>query len=108
MVTALIRTFTRRRPGALMDVTVHLFHATTLGTLFLALLILSQTPVLFHLTVGYGVVYSIVLWIISPYLTRGVFESTGDFRMTMKGLTTSFLAHIIYGVSLGLLIPIFM
>ena len=107
IVSVLIRKFTRRRPGALMAVTMHLFHATILGTLFLALLILSQTPVLVLPTLGYGVVYSMVLWIVSPYLTRGLFESAGGFRMTTRGLTTSFLAHLVYGVSLGLLISMF-
>ena len=106
IVSVLIRKFTRRKTGALMAVAMHLFHATILGILFLVLLIISRTPVLFPATVGYGVLYSIVLWIISPYLTRRLFETTGGFRMTTKGLTASFLAHVVYGVFLGLLIPI--
>ncbi|HEV2119901.1 MAG TPA: hypothetical protein VGS11_07355 [Candidatus Bathyarchaeia archaeon] len=106
MVSVLIRKFTQRRPGALMAVAMHLFHATILGILFLVLLILSQAAVLLLPTVVCGVVYSIVLWIVSPYLTRGLFESAGCFRMTTKGLTSSLLAHIVYGVFLGLLVPV--
>jgi hypothetical protein len=107
MVTVLTRKFTGKRPGVLAAVIMHLGHAIILGTLYQALLALTQTPVLFPLTVGYGIVYSIILWTISPYLTRRLFETAGSFQMTTKGLTTSFLAHIIYGVTLGLLIPVF-
>jgi hypothetical protein len=107
MVSVLIRKITGKRPGTLAAVTMHLAHATILGTLYQTLLALSQTPVLFPLTVGYGVLYSIVLWTISPYLTRRLFEAAGGLQMTTQGLTTSFLAHIVYGLFLGLLIPVF-
>jgi len=54
----------------------------------------------------YATVYSGVLWIISPFLTRRIFELAGGFRMTRRGLAVSFLAHSVYGVFLGLLIPV--
>jgi hypothetical protein len=107
MVTVLTRKITGKRPGALAAVTMHLGHATILGTLYQTLLTLTQAPVLFPFTVGYGLVYSIILWTVSPYLTRRLSETAGGFKMTTKGLTTSFLAHIVYGIFLGLLIPVF-
>ncbi len=55
---------------------------------------------------AYAIVYSGVLWIISPFLTRSLFERAGGFRMTERGLAVSFLAHNVYGVFLGLLIPL--
>ena len=44
-----------------MAVAMHLFDAAVLGILFLVLLIVFQTPVLFLSIVVYGVVYIIVL-----------------------------------------------
>jgi hypothetical protein len=52
----------------------------------------------------YSIVYSVLLWIVSPYLTRTLFASIGGFRITRRGLPVSLLGHIIYGIFLGLLV----
>jgi len=107
IVSVLIRKFTQRRVIASMSVAMHLFHGSALGIVFRLLLLgLLGRTILSLSLLSYAVMYSIVLWIISPFLTRPLFEHSGGFRMTRKGLAVSFLAHIVYGVFLGLLIPI--
>jgi len=107
IVSVLIRRLTQRRVGTSMSVAMHLIHGAALGIVFrLLLLALPGTAILSSSVVGHAIVYSIVLWIISPFLTRRVFERSGGFRMTRKGLAVSFLAHNVYGVFLGLLIPV--
>ena len=90
-----------------MIVAMHVVHGTALAILFRIVLDLSRTTIQTPSVFAYAVVYSIVLWILSPFLTRKFFETVGSFRMTRKGLTVSLLAHIIYGAFLGLLIAIF-
>jgi hypothetical protein len=106
IVSVLIRKFSNRRVSISMSVGMHLFHGAALGTVFRVLLSLLGTTILASPLLIYAVVYSGVLWIISPYLTRSLFESAGGFRMTKKGLAVSFLAHNVYGFFLGLLIPV--
>lgn len=107
IVSLLIRNLTRRRVSGSMVVAMHLFHGAILGIVF-RLLVLD----LFGMTLpsvtllGYAVVYSAVLWIISPFLTRSIFERSGGFHTTRKGLTVSFVSHNIYGILVGLLTPI--
>jgi len=107
VVSVLIRKFTHRRADASMSVAMHLLHGAALGIVFrLLLLALLGTTILSSSVLSYSIVYSIVLWSISPFLTRRFFEHIGGFRMTRKGLAISFLAHNVYGVLLGLLIPV--
>jgi len=105
--SVLIRKFTQRRVVASMSVAMHLFHGVLLGIVFRLLLLgLLGTTILTSSVLSYAIGYSVVLWIISPFLTRRFFEHIGGFRMTRKGLAVSFLAHNVYGVFLGLLIPV--
>ena len=107
IVSVLIRKFTQRRVVAPMSVAMHLFHGASLGVVFRLLLIgIFGTTILSSSVLSYATVYSIVLWLISPFLTRRFFEHIGGFQMTRKGLAVSFLAHNVYGVFLGLLIPV--
>ena len=106
IVSVLIGKFTDRRVDTSMSVAVHWFHGAVLGIVFRVLLNLSGTMILLSLVLVYAVLYSVVLWIISPFLTRRLFELAGGFQMTRKGLMVSFFAHIVYGVVLGLLIPV--
>lgn len=107
IVWVLIRIFTRRRVVTSMSVAMHLFHGAALGFLFLVLLDLSKTAILLPSILVYATVYSILLWIVSPYLTRKFFASLGGLRITRDGLAVSFLGHIIYGIFLGFLITTF-
>ena len=107
IVSVLIRKFTQRRVGTSMSVAMHLIHGAALGVVFRLLLIaLLGSTILSSSIIVDAVVYSIVLWIISPFLTRRFFEHIGGFQMTRKGLAASFFAHNVYGLFLGLLIPV--
>jgi hypothetical protein len=107
MVSLLIRGFTRKRVSASMVVAMHLFHGAALGIVFrLLLLVLVGSSFLPSVVPAYAIGYTVVLWIISPFLTRSLFERLGGFRMTRKGLTVSFVSHGVYGILLGLLIPV--
>jgi len=106
IIWVLIRKFTQRRVVSSTSVAMHWFHGAALGILFRVLLDFSQTTILPPPALAYAIVYSSLLWIVSPFLTRKLFESAGGFRITRKGLAVSFLAHIVYGISLGLLISI--
>jgi hypothetical protein len=104
IVWVLIRRFTRRRVLTSMSVAMHLFHGAALGFLFLVLLDLLRTAILLPLVLLYAIVYSVLLWLVSPYMTRNLFASRGGFRITREGLAVSFLGHIIYGIFLGFLV----
>jgi len=106
IVSVIIRKFTRRRVSSLMSVAMHLFHGAALGVVFRVLLGSVGTKTSSYTVPIYAILYSGILWIISPFLTRRLFELAGDFRMTRRGLAVSFLAHIVYGGFLGLLIPV--
>jgi hypothetical protein len=106
MVSLLIRGFTRRRVSTSVVAAMHLLHGAALGVVFRLLLSFSGTTILSSQVLSYAIVYSILLWIISPFLTREFFETSGGFQMTRNGLAVSFLSHIVYGVFLGLLIPV--
>src|SRR5207249_11893935 len=106
IVSLLIRRFTQRRVGTSMSVAMHLIHGAALGIIFRLLLIaLLETTILSSSVLSHAIMYTIGLWIISPFLTRRFFEHIGGFQMTRKGLAVSFLAHNVYGVFLGLLTP---
>ena len=87
-----------------LAVVMHLIHGVILGVVFLPLpLYVPRLNELFWM-VGAAIIYSILLWVISPLATRSLFESKGHFRMTSLGLAISFGSHIIYGLVLGLLV----
>ena len=106
IVSVLIRKFTNRRAGSAMAVVMHLFHGAVVGIAFRLLLFLPGATIHPPTVLGYAILYSIVLWIISPFLTRRFFERSGGFRMTRKGLAVSFLSHDVYGIFLGLIVPV--
>jgi hypothetical protein len=85
-------------------IVMHLVHGIVLGVIFLFILLyvprLSQSL----WVMGLAIIYSVLLWVISPWVTRRVYESRGNIRMTSRGLMVSFGSHIIYGLVLGLLV----
>ena len=106
IVSMLIRKFSNRRVSISMSVGMHLLHGAALGIVFRALLALLGTAIPASSILTYSIVYNGVLWIISPFLSRSLFERAGGFRMTKRGLAVSFLTHGVYGIFLGLLIPV--
>jgi len=106
IVSMLIRKFSNRRVSISMSVGMHLLHGAALGIVFRALLALLGTAIPASSILTYSIVYNGVLWIISPFLSGSLFERAGGFRMTKRGLAVSFLTHGVYGIFLGLLIPV--
>src|SRR5713101_3959339 len=82
IVSVLIRKFTRRRVSSSMSVAMHLFHGAALGVVFRVLLGSVGSTIPSFSVLIYAIVYSGVLWMISPFLTRRLFELAGGFRMT--------------------------
>src|SRR5438552_7374666 len=74
IVSLLRRKFTRRRALTWMSVAMHLFHGAALGVVFRLLLLgLFGTTILSSLVLSYAMVYSILIWIISQFISRIVF-----------------------------------
>jgi hypothetical protein len=77
MVSLLLRKFTKRGVVTWMSVAMHLFHGAALGIVFRLLLLGLLVPGgLSSSVLGYAIVYSVVLWFISPFLTRKFFETS--------------------------------
>jgi len=106
IVSMLLRKFSNRSVSISMSVGMHLVHGAALGIVFRVLLALLGTAIPASSILIYAIVYSGILWIISPFLSRSLFERAGGFRMTKRGLAVSFLAHGVYSVFLGLLTPV--
>src|SRR5438552_15502816 len=106
IVSMFIRKFSNRRVSIPKSVGMHLLHAAALRIVFRALLTSQGTTIQASSVLAYAIVYSVVLCIISPFLTRSLFEREGGFRITKRGLAVRFRAHHVYGFSLGLLIPV--
>ena len=77
----------------------HLFHGTILGIMF-KFIILYVFPETGILIIAESLVFSMVLWIIAPLLTRRVFENVGGIKITEIGLTSSFISHLVFGLAL--------
>ncbi len=106
IVSMLLRKFSNRSVSISMSVGMHLVHGAAMGIVFRVLLALLGTAIPASSILIYAIVYSGILWIISPFLSRSLFERAGGFRMTKRGLAVSFLAHGVYSVFLGLLTPV--
>ena len=96
-----------REPRISWTITLHLWHGVAAGIVFGLLL-----PALTILPGGNfsvlldAVVYSIALWIIFIFAPRRSFESAGDTRISDHGLLLALASHLVYGVFLGLLVPL--
>jgi hypothetical protein len=53
-----------------------------------------------------SVIYSFILWSIFIVLGRGTFESEGGIRTTNRGILSSLLCLVIYGIVLGTFLPL--
>ena len=96
-----------REPRISWTIILHLWHGVAAGIVFGLLL-----PVLTLLPDGNvsvlldAVVYSIALWIIFMFAPRRLFESAGGTRISDRGLLVALASHFVYGVFLGLLVPL--
>src|SRR6266487_1485720 len=85
IVSVIIRKFTHRKVDSSMSVAMHLFHGAALGIVFRVLLGSVGTTIPSSSVLIYATVYSGVLWIISPILTR---PSEFDLRSYNSRLPT--------------------
>ncbi len=97
-----------RKPILSWTIASHISHGIAAGIafrllipVFFTLIPFSKFSIIFD-----AVVYGIVLWILFNVLGRKTIESAGGIRITNRGLLGSLLSDIIYGIFLGLLIPL--
>ena len=82
---------------------MHLAHGVVLGVIFFILLYALRLNQLLSVPLA-AILYSILLWVITPWATKSAFESLGGFKITTQRLAASFGSHIIYDLILGLLV----
>jgi len=96
-----------REPRISCTITLHLWHGVAAGIAFGLLL-----PVFTLLSAGNfsvlldAVIYSIALWIIFMLAPRRSFESAGGTQISGRSLLVALASHLVYGVFLGLLVPL--
>jgi uncharacterized membrane protein len=84
-----------------------LWHGIAAGIIFGLLL-----PVLMLLPAGNfsllldAVFYSVALWVIFMLAPRKAFESAGGTRISNRSLLGTLASHFVYGIILGLLVPL--
>jgi hypothetical protein len=96
-----------REPRISRIVALHLWHGTAAGIVFGLLL-----PVMPLLATGNfsillaAVVYSTALWVIFMLAPRSSFGSAGGMRISDRSMSVALASHLVYGVALGLLVPL--
>ena len=90
----------KRRLGEALG--MHLFHGAVGGAFLAALLsvLLPSSRGVYWLA---ALLFSLLLWTLVP-LFRGRLETTGGAALTDRGLAISLFVHVVYGLSLGLLL----
>ena len=96
-----------REPRISWTITLHLRHGVAAGIVFgLLLPVLSMLPGGNFSVLLDAVVYSIALWIIFMFAPRSALEFAGGTRISDRGLLVALASHFVYGVFLGLLVPL--
>jgi len=96
-----------RNPRVPWIVAGHLFHGAIAGFVLSLLLPLtvgisfSRAPVLFD-----SLVYSLILWLMFSFAPRTLYEKKLGFRSSGRGLVIALSSHVVYGISLGLLLSL--
>jgi hypothetical protein len=109
MVSRLIRkTKTTNQVGPSWIIASKLLHGAAAGLVFRLLLPIFfwLIPISKTLTIPDGIIYGIILWAIFLFGGRRIFESAGGIKMTRGGLLCGLLALLIYGIFLGLFLPV--
>ncbi len=91
-----------RLKGALVS---HMFHGTIVGGT-LALVVVVFLPELIGQFWLVGLTVSVLLWIIVPFSIRRVVKEKTRVSFAERGVLISLVAHITYGLSLGLILQI--
>jgi hypothetical protein len=82
---------------------MHLFHGAVAGAILGAVLASLFLPYRGYFWLA-GLLFSLLLWSLVPFVLRKQFERIAGTRFTNSGLAISLLSHIVYGLSLGLML----
>jgi hypothetical protein len=96
-----------REISVVASVAMHVLHGVVLGAVYGLFLIFIPKITGFPDVVLIANLYSLILWSVSPFATRRLFESKGAFQIKRRGLAVSLASHVIYGSVLGLLLFLF-
>jgi hypothetical protein len=109
----IISKLTRENPRYVRDqriswtISLHLWHGVDAGIAFgLLLPYLTLLPAGNILVLLDATVYSVALWVIFMLAPRSAFESAGGIRISDLGLSVALVSHLVYGICLGLLVPL--
>ncbi len=96
-----------QEPRISWTITLHLWHGTAAGIVFgLLLPLLTLLPAGNFLVLLGAIVYSAALWVIFMLAPRRAFESAGGTRISNPSLFIALASHFVYGLFLGLQVPI--
>ncbi len=96
-----------REPRISWTITLHLWHGTAAGIVFgLLLPVLTLLPAGSFSVLLDAIVYSLALWVIFMLAPRRAFESAGGTRISNRSLFVALASHLVYGIFLGLLLPL--
>lgn len=108
MVSALHKKWKQlKTPILSWTIASHLSHGIVAGIAFRLILPLLFTSLPFSRmsTVLDAVVFTVILWFLFTFSGRGVYEATGEIRVTNRGLLGALLSGVVFGGVLGFLIP---
>jgi|SRR5438128_8021582 len=96
-----------RVPRISWTIALHLWHGVAAGIVFglLRLYLTLLPPGNFSVLLD-ALVYSVALWVIFMLAPRRAFESAGETRISDRSLSAALASHFVYGISLGLLVPL--
>ncbi len=103
---AIVSQVTRKlNPRISWIIVSHLFHGAIAGLVFsLFLSVTVGLPISQVAVLGEALFYSIILWLIFSVAPKRVYEVKMGFRSSNRALLLALSSHIIYGISLGLLL----
>jgi hypothetical protein len=98
-----------KNPILSLTIASHILHGVVAGVVFrlLVYLFISLTPFAELSILLDGALYGIALWLLFMLSARRTYEFAGQVKITNRGLLGSFLSNILYGLFLGLLIPVY-
>ena len=96
-----------KEPRISWTITSHLLHGVAAGIVFgLLLPFLTLIPAANSLVLLDAGGYSVALWVIFLLAPRRALESAGGTRISDRSILVALASHLVYGISLGLLIPL--
>jgi hypothetical protein len=86
----------------------HISHGIAAGIVFRLLLpaLATWIPFLKVSLILDAAAYGVLLWLLFNVLARQTFESAGGIKITNRGLLASLFSDLVYGISLGILLPL--